>query len=207
MGKDDTITYLIGMRKVHLRYLPIVFYMVTAILLFHGNSSYAQQLPLSTLNESVSAGGFFSPSGSGISATMPSKDGAILHEVRIIADLEDVLTGKESTPGVRGQYLLSYVVSEAVTKKGYVLRGVAGPGVMGGYVKDRGKEFGAVFGLCGMVGMDLLLEKNITVSFSITTELGAHVDYRNRYNSTLTLYRNGLLNTIYPALSVKYRFK
>ena len=151
-------------------------------------------------------GGHFSPEGTGIGIDIPTKEGAAMHSIRILADLDGLMTGISNLPGAKGEYILSYILKSAVSTKGYSYRITAGPGLMGGYARDRGKGYGPIFGLCGSLGLDLILDNNVNVSFGITTEVGAHLDYRTRYNSTLTFYKNGIINTIYPSVSVKYRF-
>ena len=205
-GRMGAIPSLFHMRKT-ITTKCLAFLCTTVAFLMAGAPSLRAQGSGESGRGSVSAGGFFSPSAVGFSASMPSRDGDLLHEIRILADLDGVLTGSEDIPGIKGTYLLPYVVKRAVSRKGYAFRVVAGPGISGGYLRDRGKGYGAVFCVCGTFGMDFILRSGVTLSWGMTTELGAHLDYKNRYNSTLTLYRNGLLNTVYPSVSIKYRFR
>ena len=193
------------MHVISLSYTKMIAAIASALLLIHSGESCAQ-VHFSG-KAAMAAGGHFSSGGTGIALEILTKEGSALHTVRILADLDGVMTGTRDIPGAKGEYILSYILKSAVSSKGYSYRITAGPGLMGGYVVDRGKEYGPVFGICGSLGLDLLLEKNVNVSFGITTELGGHLDYRNRYNSTLTFYKNGIVNTIYPSVSVKYRFR
>ena len=194
------------MRRPSIRYHMIGVLAVAAMLLC-GAVSASAQVP-QELRNAMSPGLHFSPDGVGITIDLPANEGGIIHNVRIMADPYGLMTGRsDDIPGVKGEYILMHVVKTVRSPKGYLYRITAGPGIMGGYVRDKGKPFGPVAGICGSVGMDLLLKKQVTISFGITTELGVHLDYRNRYNSRITLYKNGLLGTVYPSVSVKHRFR
>ncbi|MBQ3883202.1 MAG: hypothetical protein II730_12000 [Bacteroidales bacterium] len=193
------------MRSPSIRYPIIGVLAVAAMLLCSAGSASAQVPPV--LRNALSPGLHFSPDGIGLTLDLPANEGGIIHNVRIMADPYGLMTGSDDIPGVKGVYILKHVVKTVRSQKGYLYRITAGPGIMGGYVRDKGKPFGPVAGICGNVGMDLLLKKQVTISFGITTELGVHMDYRNRYNSRITLYKNGLLGTVYPSVSVKHRFR
>ena len=156
--------------------------------------------------ERFGAGGFFSGKGSGTVFFFPHADGSA-GELRLVADFEKVLKGHGYLPGTRVQYIHNLTMAVWEISGELTVRPVAGPGVTLGFVRDRGKGPGFLAAAVGSAGVEFDFRVNpVSVYLGLSADLGAHVVFRNRYENTMTLYRNGLQRAWQPELSVRYRF-
>ena len=154
----------------------------------------------------VEIGGWFSQKGSGIILSFPFTDGSY-GELRINADFEQVLNGRSSVPGFRAQYWYNMRLGTVNVSDELKIRPVAGPGLSLGYVRDFDKDMGFLSALGGNFGLEFFFPSSpLSLYAGIAAELGAHIVLRNRYESTMTLYTNGLRRVWQPELSVRYRF-
>lgn len=149
----------------------------------------------------VAVGGWFSQKGSGLILVFNHSD-ATYGELRVNADFEQILKGRESVPGFTAQYWYNMHLATVRFSDELVVRPVAGPGVTVGYVRDHGKEPGFLVAVGGNVGLDFIFKTSpISIYAGLSAEVGAHVK-----GSTMSLYDNGLRRVWQPELSIRYRF-
>lgn len=154
----------------------------------------------------TAVGGWFSSKGSGLVFLFSHSDGTY-GELRVSADFDQVLNGRESFPGFRAQYGYNMRLATVTISDELKIRPVAGPGITVGYVRDHEKGMGILAALDGNVGLEFIFPASpLSIYAGISAEVGAHIVLRNRYESTMTLYDNGLRRIWQPELSVRYRF-
>ena len=183
------------------------FHLLTAALAsFLSCCAVLSAQPAGAVGRRLEAGGIFSTKGSGITLSIPMKDGGS-GEVRVLADFEDFLTSHEVRPGTRVELYRNFVLREREVSEDLTVRLIAGPGIAGGLVRDDGKEAGILMALCLDGGAELAFgAAPVTVFFGFSAHLGAHLVYRDQYDNTMSFYTNGLRRIWMPEIAIKYRF-
>lgn len=159
-----------------------------------------------------------SASGFGITSQWIIKDGQEINSFNLILDSYGMLSGISDTPGASFSFTRDYVFKYIVFEH-FDFIAYAGTGAMIGYVRDyeKGifksprkefeKEMGWAIGMCGSLGIILDYDRNISLGFSINPIFGAHIR-QEQYAPVikLSLYKNGLMQTVLPKISIMYRF-
>lgn len=169
--------------------------------------SLALLVSAGSLAQEHSLGLFNSPKGFGLSYTGSGSDGS-LNTVNIFADMQGVISGKYTCPGVRADYCHGIILKTRETEWGNCQL-YAGPGVSGGYVRDYGSDnFGILFALYGAAGARFNFTRGISIDLNFGADLGLWVEQRRSQgeNNALKIYRNGLFRLPYPQLKIDYRF-
>lgn len=164
---------------------------------------------------------FSSPKGVGGSVRFPEKDG-IFHTAHAYVDIYGVATSRCSYPGFKANFSRQYVCRR-FQRDGYSVAFYAGPGISLGYVRDhdKGRGFdltslmadneGFALAVSGDAGFFFDFGRNVFLDLSWTAEAGIHLrrnEAEKKYTAaSLSLYNNGLLQAIYPQLTVYFRFK
>lgn len=156
--------------------------------------------------------------GFGITTQWIINDGREINNINIILDSYGLLSGRCDTPGITLSYTRDYIFKYIVYEH-FDLIAYAGAGAIVGYVRDfeEGvfkyprnefeKEMGLAVGLCGSLGLILDYDRNMSLGFSISPIIGAHIRQESYAPVTkITLYKNGLIQTILPKISIMYRF-
>lgn len=165
----------------------------------------AGQAEISAQSMMKAAGAEFAFTGIGISIRKYTSSGSAFHDISITLDLQDVLTGKSRQPGARLCYVMDYVLCTTRTDS-FVLRWYAGPGFTAGYVRDIGRGFGIMAGICGNAGAEFSFNVPVCISVTVTPCLATHISYGAGIPH-LDLYRSGiLLQSISPRLGIRYEF-
>ena len=151
-------------------------------------------------------GGFHAYDGCGITFS-GGAESRRFQEIRLLADFEGVLQGREPLPGIRASVFSQQALYRWDAPDGTVLTLFAGPGVTGGYVKDRGASWGTLLGLSADAGIRLQFSAPFELRAGFTADLAGHWTVRNRYNNTLTYYHNGLINIFLPYIVIAFRFE
>lgn len=142
-----------------------------------------------------------SPAKAGISARFTGDSGNI-SEVRLYAEVCDIIRGKYSWPGIRADWHLLFPVATFSGSSTTEISFNAGPGVTAGYVRDRKEEAGVIAGLSGMASLDFRFNVPVTLSLSLSAVCGFHL----KSGTTMRFYRNGIYRAWIPALTIKYNF-
>ena len=74
-----------------------------------------------------------------------------------------------------------------------------------GYEKDYKAAEGVFLGIKGRAGFECAFSRNIIISANIAPIIGSHLIYNNGLMS-MKYYKNGLLYTLVPEVSIKYAF-
>ncbi|MBO4671932.1 MAG: hypothetical protein J5640_08875 [Bacteroidales bacterium] len=164
---------------------------------------------------------FSSPKGIGASVHFPEKDG-IFHTLHAYVDIYGVATSRCSFPGYKANFSRQYVCGR-FQRDGYSIAFYAGPGLSLGYVRDhdKGRGFDLTSLLADNEGMALAISgdagflfdfgRNVFLDLSWTAEAGIHLRRNEaewQYDAaSMSLYNNGLLQAIYPQLTILFRFK
>ena len=164
---------------------------------------------------------FNSPKGVGASVRLPEKDG-IFHTVNAYVDIYGVATSRCSYPGYKANISRQYVCNR-FERDGFSVSFYAGPGLSVGYVRDhdKGRGFdltslmadneGVALALSGDAGFFFDFGRNVFLDLSWTAEAGIHLrrnEAEKTYNAaSLSLYNNGLLQALYPQLTIYFRFR
>lgn len=164
---------------------------------------------------------FNSPKGVGASVRLPEKDG-IFHTVNAYVDIYGVVTSRCSYPGYKANISREYVCSR-FERDGFSVSFYAGPGLSVGYVRDhdKGRGFdltslmadneGVALALSGDAGFFFDFGRNVFLDLSWRAEAGIHLrrnEAEKTYNAaSLSLYNNGLLQALYPQLTIYFRFR
>lgn len=126
--------------------------------------------------------------------------------IRASADIMDTIDGGEQYPGGKFDYHILYRLKERRINDLVMLSFNAGPGVAVGYVNDFHKKKGLMSGLSGLASLDFIFSVPVVISISLSGIVGCHLSVRDRYDSTMTLYRNGMTLACLPEVSIRYRF-
>ena len=75
-----------------------------------------------------------------------------------------------------------------------------------GYVMDYNSPMGLLAGISGTIGVRMRFQLPVEIRFGFSGSLAAHAVFSGKVNQTLILYRNGLINLVYPRININYRF-
>lgn len=83
----------------------------------------------------------------------------------------------------------------------------AGPGMSIGYVHDNKKgNTGHIAALSGSISCTADFGRRITLNLGFSTEFGLHLRRDENFDIiNLALYKNGLIQSFYPQLSILFR--
>ena len=137
-------------------------------------------------------------------------------------DVYGVITSRCSYPGYKLNLSRQYVFKR-FQRDGYNMTLYAGPGISAGFVRDhdkrRGIDFsslmsdnqGLMFALSGDAGCRFDFDGRVALDLSFTAEAGVHVRRNEReqnYPATyLSVYNNGLMQVLYPQLTILFKIK
>lgn len=158
---------------------------------------------LSAQSKSIST--IWSLEGIGIGYEYFTVDGDFV-QIDLKAETNDIFIKSRWTPAATVSFTWNMTIAESVSRNGNAICFFAGPGAIGGWVKDNNERHGAVFGIKGRIGVECRFrERNVSVSASLSPELGMHISMKGE-TSYMRLYRNGLLHGILPEIGIKYAF-
>lgn len=136
--------------------------------------------------------------------------------IALYAEIYGIPTGRCSSPGVKLCYSHNVILKRMEFETAR-LSFYAGPGVSAGYLRDaeigkyEGTDFtltrnpGFMAALSGTGGCHFNFCRNIALDLSFTAEIGIHVRRDEKVHSlNLNFYRNGLLQALYPQLSILF---
>lgn len=165
------------------------------------------------------AGFFNSPKGFGAQYRFAETDG-VFHTATAFVDIYGVPTSRCSFPGYRFNFSRQYVFREIehgdVSYKFY-----AGPGISAGVVRDhdKGRGFdltslisgnpGFMFAISGDIGCRFDFGRKLALDLSFTADAGIHARVNEKERvftaTSLSVYNNGLLQFLYPQLTILYK--
>ena len=167
------------------------------------------------------AGLFSSPKGVGGVVRLPEKDN-VFHSAKFYVDIYGVVTSRCSYPGYKLNVSRQYIFNR-LQREGYTMTFYAGPGVCAGYVRDhdkgRGIDFtslmsdnqGLMFALSEEAGCRFDFGGSVALDLSLTAEAGIHIRRNEReqnYAATyVSIYNNGLMQALYPQLTILFKIK
>ena len=184
------------------------YLLITILVLTCAISSMAQDKSIGIIN---SAAGF------GVTGQWVVAEGEEMNNANIWIDTYGMLSGRSKNPGIALSYTRDYIFEYIILEHFDILLH-AGAGAMAGYVKDYEKgifdssrdfieEMGMAVGLCGVLGIILDYDRNISLGFNINTIAGIHIRQESyAKNIKLSLYKNGLINSFMPRICLMYRF-
>lgn len=150
--------------------------------------------------------------------TAPSE--GIFHSACAFIDIYGVPTSRCSYPGIRVNASRYYTLGQSA--RGDInYRFYAGPGVTAGYVRDhdkgRGIDLVSLFGdnegvalaLSGGGGCLFDFGGRVCLDLSLTADIGVHIrrneDERGYFAPSLSIYNNGLIQALYPQLTILFK--
>ena len=151
-----------------------------------------------------SAGGLFSLNQCGIAFTFDDRE-YLFSEIVLAADLTGVVPGQVRRPGIRAEYYRNYILRELQVPE-MQMDLYAGMGGVTGYVMDYNSPMGLLAGISGTIGVRMRFQLPVEIRFGFSGSLAAHAVFSGKVNQTLILYRNGLINLVYPRININYRF-
>lgn len=185
------------------------YLLITVFMLSCAISSMAQDKSVGIIN---SAAGF------GLTGQWVVGEGDEMNNVNLWLDTYGMLSGRSKVPGVALSYTRDYLFKYIIFEH-FDLIAHAGAGAMTGYVKDYEKgvfdsprdsfkeEMGWAVGLCGTLGIILDYDRNISLGFNLNAIAGIHIRQESyAKNIKLSLYKNGIINSMMPRICVMYRF-
>lgn len=174
-----------------------VLYMLTIVV---GVRLSAQEL------NSFRIGTFHSTKGIGLSFES-IVDELNFDSLSILADMNGVLTGEHSTPGLKVNYSRN-IIFRSYEREESTISLYVGPGITAGHIRDAKSPTSIVAGIHGTLGAMISYNKNIDLSFALSTDIAFKL-LRDHYKSSsiLGLYRSGVYRTIVPEIRIQYRFR
>lgn len=164
-----------------------------------------------------SFGLFNSLKGIGLSYETSSKDG-VFSSITAYADIYDLPLGRTLYPGGKIVFLRNKVL-RTFEHDGVSVGLYLGAGAAAGYVHDfeapknlsqpihQANGFGISAAAAGTFGARFDFGHSISLDLSVESEIGAHiVPDANGGNAKMSLYKNGLIQTLYPQLKIMWRF-
>lgn len=161
-------------------------------------------LPSKAQDFGFSAGGTFSPKACGLSLAWGRADG--FYEVRLSADLNNVLGGDSSRPGVRADWFYDFIISRWQAKEGLAIYLYSGPGAMIGYVDDYEKGRGVAASVSANIGFLFKFSGNISINAGFSGNMGFHLTMTDSHHSKMTFYKAGAFGTVFPEIGIRYCF-
>ncbi len=178
------------------RTVIIVVGIITAVL--------AGCLPVRAQVRRVSAGGFYSFKGCGLSVMFDTPEH--FSRATVLADFTGLLSGSHKEPGVQAGYWVLYPLARWDVFDDMSVRPYVGPGLQAGYVRDYDKGFGVVAALGAGAGFRADFSRRVSIDLGWTVSAGVHLQARNFHNTRATVWQNGIYKILLPELSILYRF-
>ena len=124
----------------------------------------------------------------------------------ILLDLRGTIAGKARNPGIKTLYNIEYCFRRWNLADGAVARFFAGPGLSIGYVSDTDDyRKGYMAALYGNMGLRFSFASNVAIKLYLSGEFGFHMDMKNSYDTSMSIYKAGLKDILYPEISITYR--
>lgn len=177
---------------------------LTAIAVLLGIQTHAQP---------VSAGIFNSLKGIGATVELPHGTDEFT-SLSAFVEIFGIPTGRCDKPGGKFNFSHNFIFRK-YDNDATLFELYAGPGLSAGYMRDFevGKRVdtilkltdtpGLMAALSGRAGCRFSFEKRIALNLSFTAEFGIHARRdRNVNNINVRMYHNGLLQCLYPELSI-----
>jgi len=157
----------------------------------------------------------------GIGAQYRSGEKAgVFHSATAFVDIYGVPTSRCRYPGYRFNVTRQYMLRSIEGDK-CVFSFYAGPGISFGLVRDhdKGRGFdltsliadnpGVMLALSGGAGCRFDFGRRVALDLSFTAEAGVHMreneDEKSYSATSLSIYNNGLLQAIYPQLTILFK--
>lgn len=172
-------------------------------------------VPSAAIEPGSYAGIFNSPKGIGLCVDIPSNSTESFNSFSLVADIYGVPLGRALYPGVKGIWLHNWVTGERKNSF-HTLVFYSGIGLSAGYLHDFEREgtseslrylkndFGVSAAVAANTGFRCDFGRRLTLDLSVCTEIGAHV-LKQDSQTVLRLYKNGLIQTLYPQLKILWR--
>lgn len=170
----------------------------------------ATYVPLSANRPSF--GVYSSPKGFGL--TITKEHAKADNSFTLYFDMYGIYMSRTDIPGAKFNYSRIHTFKKWEQEE-YSLCFYGGPGCSIGYVFDYEKGWdklqrsqGAMTALSYTAGLKMdFSSSKVSLDFSLEPELGLHLRRDNSAdNNSLSLYVNGLIQSIYPQVSIFYRF-
>lgn len=144
-----------------------------------------------------------SPDHIGITARTMDSDG-LFNTFTLTLEMRDIYKGVENDPGVQFSFLHNRFIWQGHTPGGYRCMLYAGPGVTGGYVRNRGEGLGLMAGVSGDIGGGVKLLGGVTMALELKADAAFLIS--DLSNPSMTFYRAGLYRCWIPVLRILYEF-
>lgn len=153
---------------------------------------------------SSSAGIFQSPKGIGVSADLFSST-EHFDTFTLTMDLQCILSGKSSTPGIKLTYNYNKPIKEIKSGNGEPVIFYAGPGIACGYLRDTNSRIGLMCGISADAGCMVFYESRLSLCVEFSVELGFHLREDSRVGvSDFKFYEAGLTRAYLPQIKIQY---
>ena len=130
-----------------------------------------------------------------------------LNSLSVYADMEEVYAGRALYPGLRVSYLRPLALAEKKASDGSVFTFYAGPGVTGGYLRDKGEWYDIMAGISLGAGVTVGLRERFLLSLELEGTAALLVSKNTLLDTWgMRMYRNGYRQAFYPQLKIEYRF-
>lgn len=126
-------------------------------------------------------------------------------QAEIKTELTEVFINRKGRVGATASFTWNMVFAQLVSGNGNTVRFFAGPGAIAGMAVDRKTSAGCTFGIKGRIGAECTFDRHICLSAGIAPVLGMHTSMKNDVFN-MRLYRNGLIYSLLPEVSIKYAF-
>lgn len=144
-----------------------------------------------------------SPDHIGLTARTRDSDG-LFNTFTLTLEMRGIYKGAEHSPGVQFSFLHNRFIWQGRTPGGYRCMLYAGPGVTGGYVRNRGEDLGLMAGVCGDIGGGVKLLGGITMAVELKADAAFLIS--DLSSPSMTFYRAGLYRCWLPVLRIIYEF-
>lgn len=188
--------------------------MYRAIIIFV--TTIASLLSIPSSAQSTAVGMFNSLKGIGLTLEIPRGENDFTTLVSYV-EMYGIPTGRCDKPGFKVRCSHDFIFRQ-YRHDSTAFQLYAGPGVTAGYMRDYevGRRIdnaltlmrnpGIMAALCGSLGCRFSFEGRIDLDLSVCADIGIHARRaESRYNIDVRLYRNGLLQSFYPELSILFR--
>lgn len=156
------------------------------------------------------AGVLSSPKEFGVSLGIQQEDRRVYNTVSLTADMEGILDGTETQPGIKFSWLHQNALKTGYIRDDITYRFYLGGGFATGYVRDHGapgRNMGPILGMAAGAGVLFLFPNNIDIAVGITGEFGFQLREDETYGTLdLSWYANGVFKAPIPHVTLYYRF-
>lgn len=152
-----------------------------------------------------SCGTFHSAKGFGVSVDLSNYDSAHLNSFVLYLDMQSILDGQSSSPGIRARYNYNHPLCSKDLKNGDKFQLYAGPGVTFGYVRDLNSRIGFMCGISGEIVGSFLFENHLCLSLALEASAAFHLREDNNIGVLdFKFFQAGLFNVYLPELRIQY---